>query len=149
MKKQLTKKETLKSGSNVTYFKLHFGNQWFMVVPWHYEPAKLMDVFDKCAGAVEGETYDIKWRGAKIGGRTATLITSIEPVVEEFVWDGEEMGADDSSNTSQEAHSGVLDTSPKQPYIVSNAKPLETHTEGFQCHMCGKPFNVCVCEIPF
>lgn len=120
MKKQLTKKETLVSGSSVKYYKLHFGNQWFMVVPWHYEPAKLMEVFNKCAEAVEGETYDIKWRGAKVGGRTATLLTSLEPVVEEFVWDGDEMGGDDTPNNASQTHSDVLGGSPKQSPMVED-----------------------------
>ena len=116
MKKTLTKKETLVSGTGVQYFKLHFGNQWFNVVPWQYEPAKLMNIFKLCADSVEGETYDIKWRGAKIGGRSTTLLTQINLAVEEFVWDGEEQGGEDTSNHQQEAHSNEFSGSPKPSY---------------------------------
>lgn len=123
MKKQLTKKETLTSGSGVQYFKLTFGNQWFNIMPWQYEPAKLMNVFKLCADSVEGETYDIKWRSAKIGGRPSTLITQINLVEEEFVWDGEEMGGDDSSNSSPQPHSNEFGGQPNQPYQEPSKTP--------------------------
>lgn len=114
MIKELTKKEILKSNSNVEYYKLHFGNQWFMVVPWHYKPAKLMDVFEVCSKTEEGMSYDIKWRTAKIQGRPATLITSITLAEEEFVWDGAEEGHVDSSNSSSDTPSSSSNGSSMQ-----------------------------------
>lgn len=148
MKKTLTQKETLKSGSNVTYFKLHFGKQYFMVMPWHYTPAKLDDVFKACSEATEGVEYDIKWRDAKISGRAVTLLTQITPVEEEFVWVSDEIGGEDASNRPSEARGEVLGGQPKQPYQFNSASPLEALTEDC-CPMCNLPFKHCTCEIPF
>lgn len=131
MKKELTKKETHTSGSGVVYYKLHFGKQWFMVAPWHYEPAKLTDVLEACKEAVEGSTYDIKWRDAKVGGRKVTLLTSFTLEEEEFVWDGEEFGGDNTPEASSTATDSVLSSTPNQPHQVQQQQPLNVVTDNF------------------
>lgn len=131
MIKELTKKETIKSNSNVEYYKLHFGNQWFMVVPWHYKPAKLMDVFEVCSKTEEGMSYDIKWRTAKIKGRPATLITSITLAEDEFEWDGEEEGGVDSSNSSSDKPSSPSNGNSMQSPTYESNYPTESDLGGF------------------
>lgn len=131
MKKILDKKEVMKSGSGVEYMKLHFGKQWFMVAPWHYEPAKLTTVLEACKEAVEGSTYDIKWRDAKVGGRKVTLLTSFTLEEEEFVWDGDEFGGDNTPESAYTAADKVLEGSPNQPHQEVKQHPLESHTGNF------------------
>lgn len=94
MNKTLTKIETLTTVTKVTYHKLHFGNQYFMLTPWHYEPANMMHMLDKVESLEEGKEYDIKWRKGKVKGQSVTILTQCEEVVVEFEWEGEEEGGE-------------------------------------------------------
>lgn len=104
MQKELTKFETLTTKTNVTYYKVHFGSQWFMVTPWHYSKAKLMPQYELISKCVEGKSYDIKWRVATIGSNKVTFLTQCTLCEEEeFSWDGEEQGGEDSSQAPSQA----------------------------------------------
>ena len=116
MKKQLTKFETLTTSTNVTYYKVHFGNQWFMVTPWHYAKAKLMPMFDVIAKAKEGNEYEFKWRVGTVSTNKVTFLTQFTLCEEEFSWDGEEQGFE----------TPVVPTpqTPKQPTYREEQLPL-------------------------
>lgn len=95
MIKQLTKFEKLYTKTNVEYYKLYFGNQWFLVTPWHYSVAKLNDNFNLIASMSAdcvGSEYDITWRTASINGSSVTFLTKIEKKEVEFTWISEEQG---------------------------------------------------------
>lgn len=94
MKKELTNIEILKTTSNIEYYKVHFGSQWFMVTPWHYHKASLMKLFDVIKLSKVGDEYDIKWRVATINNKSVTLLTHYAKCEVEFRWESEEQGGE-------------------------------------------------------
>ena len=120
MIKEITKVEALTTKTDVTYYKVYFGNQWFMVTPWHYSKAKLMDVFDLVKLCKVGEQYDIKWRVANVGNNKVTFLTSFIKSVEEFSWDGDEQGVGESGNSPTSTTQAL---SQEYSNKVSNHKP--------------------------
>lgn len=103
----ITQISTKSTSTNMTYKVLtvenHNGStQWFSLQPWNYKKANLDSVLQQLTSCKVGDKLDIKFRTAKIGNFTTTLITSVEEVKqkeEEFVWlDAEQGGNDDVDN---------------------------------------------------
>ena len=108
MIKQLTSIEVLQTKTKVTYYKVYFDTQWFMVTPWHYNKASLMPIFELISKSEINNSYDIKWRVATIGSNKVTLLTQYcAQVTEEFSWDGEEQGAELKQEFSNKASNHI------------------------------------------
>lgn len=112
MQKLLTKLDVLNTKTGVEYYKLTFGKQFFMMMPWDYEKAGLMELYNKLPTLEEGVEYDIKWREAKFKGVKKTLLTQLQTVEPEFEWFGEEMG-NEPENDSSDTPSEFVESSPQ------------------------------------
>lgn len=127
MIKELTKFEEHKTKSDVVYYKLYFGNQWFLVTPWHYNVAKLNDNFNFISGintSCVGKQYDIAWRSASINGSSVTFLTKIEEVKIEFEWLEEEQGIA-SNSVPQAVQAAPSDFDPfSDPFAGSEEDPF-------------------------